>query len=132
MDTIVIATGMPFFLAFLDQHIDQVVRQWELWVDSGELVRARYDDAQRDAVIRLRPAVLGTVEFVPNEQTGRLFKDRLLWTLPTLNTVGDSADLAPQHSHYWSLQMRGFTARTEALPDGRTGLVLGHWDLGRL
>ncbi|OBJ12653.1 hypothetical protein A5624_10380 [Mycobacterium sp. 1482292.6] len=70
--------------------------------------------------------MLGTVEFVPNEQTGRLFKDRLLWTLPTLKTFGDSADLAPQHSHYWSLQMREFTARTEAFAEGPTGLVLGH------
>lgn len=30
MDTIVIATGMPFLLAFLDQHIDQVVNKREL------------------------------------------------------------------------------------------------------
>ena len=46
-----IATGMPFLLAFLDQHINEVVRLWESWVDSGELVPARYEHSQRDAVI---------------------------------------------------------------------------------
>lgn len=132
MDTIVIATGMPFFLAFLDQQINEVVRLWESWVDSGELVQVRYEGSQRDPVIRLRPAVLGTVEFVPNEPAGRLFQDRVLYTLPTLITAGQSADFAPQHSHYWTLQMKGFTATPEPMADGRTGLVLGHWELGRL
>ena len=36
MDTIVIATGIPFFLAFLDQDIDEVVAMWESWTRSGE------------------------------------------------------------------------------------------------
>lgn len=126
-----IATGMPFFLAFLDRDINEVVRLWESWVDSGELVRARYEDSRRDAVIRLRPAVLGAVEFVPNEPAGRLFNDRVLYTLPALLRVEHSADLAPEDSHYWTLQMKGFAATPEPLAGGGTGLVLGHWELGR-
>jgi hypothetical protein len=132
MDTIVIATGMPLFLAFLDQHVDQVVKLWETWVETGELVRARHEDPTHDAAIRLRPAAMGAVEFVPNVPGGQLFKDRMLWTLPNLEPLGNSADLPPERSHYWTLQMRGMTARTETLADGRTGLVLGQWELGRL
>lgn len=132
MDTIVIATGMPFFLAFLNQPVDDVVRLWESWVDSGESVRARHEAAPRDAVILLRPAVLGTVEFVPHEPTGRRFSDRMLFTLPTLTTLGPGGDLPPQHSHFWTLSMQGMSATPELLADGRTGLVLGEWELGRL
>ena len=62
-----IAVGMPFCLAFLDQPVDEVVALWESWVDSGELVQARHEDPARDAVIRLRPSVLGVAEFIPNE-----------------------------------------------------------------
>lgn len=131
MDTIVIATGMPHFLAFLDQHIDDVIALWESWVDSGELVHARYEDPGHDAAVRLRPAAMGIAQFVPNEQGGRLFKDRVIWSLPHLQAVPDP-DLHPAHSHYWTLQMGGFTAKTETLPDGRTGLILGNWELGRL
>jgi hypothetical protein len=40
-----------FLLAFLDQYNNEVVRLWESWVDSGELVPARYEHSQRDAVI---------------------------------------------------------------------------------
>lgn len=132
MDTIVIATGMPFFLAFLDQPVDEVVKLWESWVESSVLVPARHETRGRDAVIRLRPAALGAVEFVPNEPAGRLFQDRVLWTLPSLNPVDNRADSEPQHSYFWTLNMSGFTARPEVLADGRTGLVLGHWELGRL
>ena len=60
VDTIVIAVGMPFCLAFLDQPIDEVVSLWESWVESGELVRARHEDPTRDAVIRLRRSSPGT------------------------------------------------------------------------
>lgn len=80
-----IATGMPFFLAFLDQHINEVVRLWESWVDSGELVQVRYEGGQRDPVIRLRPAVLGAVEFVPNEPAGRLFTTECCTPCPPLS-----------------------------------------------
>jgi len=132
MDTIVIAVGMPFCLAFLEQPIDEVVALWESWVESGELVRARHEDPARDAVVRLRPAVLGVAEFIANEPAGRLFADRMLWSLPALISLPDAADYAPQHSHYWTLQMNGFTARPEAHADGSTGLVLGRWDVGRL
>jgi hypothetical protein len=33
LDTIVIAVGMPFCLAFLDQPVDEVVALWESWVE---------------------------------------------------------------------------------------------------
>lgn len=133
MDTIVIAVGMPFCLAFLDQPIDDVVELWDSWVESGELVRARHEDPSRDAVIRLRPAVLGVAEFIANEPAaGRLFADRMLWSLPNLTPIPGASDHAPQNSHYWTLQMTGFTARPEILTDGTTGLVLGRWDFGRL
>ena len=107
MDTIVIAVGMPFCLAFLDQPIDEVVTLWESWVESGELVRARHEDPTRDAVIRL-------------------------WSLPSLIALPGAADYAPQNSHYWTLQMNGFAARPEVAADGSTGLVLCRWDFGRL
>lgn len=114
MDTIVIAVGMPFCLAFLDQPIDEVVTLWESWVESGELVRARHEDPTRDAVIRLRPAVLGVAEFIANEPAGRLFVDRMLWSLPSLISLPGAADYAPQSSHYWTLQMNGFAAKTRS------------------
>lgn len=132
VDTIVIAVGMPFCLAFLDQPIDEVVTLWESWVESGELVRARHEDPTRDAVIRLRPAVLGVAEFIANEPAGRLFADRMLWSLPSLISLPGAADYAPQNSHYWTLQMNGFAARPEVAADGSTGLVLCRWDFGRL
>jgi len=131
MDTIVVATGMPLCLAFLGQDVDDVVRLWESWVQSGELVRARHDDPARDAAIRLRPASMGCVEFIPNEPGVRSFPDRMLWSLPSLVALGGS-DLAPQQSHYSTLAMTGMTARPETLTDGRTGLVLGAWEFGRL
>jgi hypothetical protein len=73
MDTIVNGTGMPLFLAFLGQDFNDVVRLWESWVESGELVSARHDDPARDAVIRLRPASIGVVESWPRTSltTGR-------------------------------------------------------------
>jgi hypothetical protein len=132
MDTIVIATGMPFFLAFLDQDIDDVVEIWERWVQSGEFVRARHEDPARDAVVRLRPAVMGTVEFIANESGGRKFADRMLWSMPHLQAHPDAADLPPERAHYWTLNMSGFSAQTETLPDGSVGLVLGNWEFGRL
>ena len=132
MDTIVIATGMPFLLAFLDQRIEDVIELWESWVASGELVPARHEDTTRDAAIRLRPAAFGVTEFVPNEPGGRLFKDRMLWALPALHPLSDSEDTPPNKSHYWTLQMSGFTARPETLAGGATGLVVGRWELGRL
>lgn len=132
LDTIVIAVGMPFCLAFLDQPVDEVVALWESWVESGELVQARHEDPARDAVIRLRPSVLGVAEFIPNEPAGRLFGDRMLWSLPALMSLPDASDSSPQHSHFWTLQMNGFTARPEVSDNGSTGLILGGWDFGRL
>jgi hypothetical protein len=132
MDTIVIATGMPFLLAFLDQDLDDVVELWDRWAQSGELVRVRHEDPARDAVVRLRPAAMGTVEFIANESGGRRFPDRMLLSLPHLQAHPDAADLPPDRAHYWSLSMSGFTARTETSPDGNVGLVLGNWEFGRL
>lgn len=132
MDTIVIATGMPFFLGFLDQSPDDVVAMWEAWTRSGELVAARHEDPARDAIVRLRPASMGVVEFIPNEQAGRKVAERMLWSLPHLQGRPDSSDLPPEHAHFWTLSMSGFSATPERLPQGRTGLVLGHWEIGRL
>lgn len=132
MDTIVIASGMPFLLAFLDQPLDDVVALWESWERSGESVAVRHENPSYDAVVRLRPAALGVVQFVRNEPAGRLFGERTLWTLPTLSRFDGADDFAPEHGHYWTLQMGGFTATPETLPDGRTGLILGQWEFGRL
>ncbi|WP_155903523.1 hypothetical protein [Mycolicibacterium sp. CBMA 226] len=41
-------------------------------------------------------------------------------------------DAAPEHSHYWTLQGRGFSARREEQADGTMGLILGNWDYGRI
>ena len=132
MDTIVIATGMPFLLAFLDSDLDEVVEVWERWAQSGELVRARHEDPARDAVVRLRPAAMGTVEFIAHESGGRRFADRMLWSLPHLVAHPGVGDWPPAAAHYWTLNMSGFSAQTEELPDGRVGLVLGKWEFGRL
>lgn len=132
MDTIVIATGMPFLLAFLDQDLDDVVEIWERWVQSGEFVHARHEDPARDAVVRLRPAAMGTAEFIANESGGRKFADRMLWSLPHLLAHPGAADVPPERAHYWTLNMSGFSAHTETLQDGSVGLVLGNWELGRL
>ncbi len=132
MDTIVIATGMPFALAFLGQSLDDVVGLWEHWVDSAETVRVRHEKPERDTVVLLRPAVLGATQFIPHELVGRAWADRMLYTLPYLQGHSDISDVAPDRAYYWTLNPSGFSATPEQLPDGRTGLVLGNWDLGRI
>lgn len=109
MDTIVIAVGMPFCLAFLDQPVDEVVALWESWVESGELVRARHEDPARDAVVRLRPSVLGVAEFIPNQPAGRLYGDRMLWSVDgheKLPVGGhESAHPRPIRTAHWRTRM---------------------------
>ncbi|WP_094287288.1 hypothetical protein [Mycobacterium lehmannii] len=132
MDTIVFGTGMPCFLAFLDHHIDEIVATWMEFVETGQVVRARHENPSRDTVVIFRPASIGTVEFVPNEPAGRKLMDRMLWTPPNLIAHPDAADLPPDKAHYWTLNPVGFSARFETLPDGSPGLILGHWEAGRL
>lgn len=133
MDTIVIASEMPCFLAFLDQDIAGVVELWDSWIDNGEVVRARHENPARDAVVRFRPAAMSTIEFIPTEQrNGRRMADRMLWSKPTLIARPDAADLPPEHAHYWTINMTGFSATRETLPNGSIGLVLGSWEPGRL
>jgi hypothetical protein len=67
MDTIVFGSEMPCVLAFFNDHVDEVVRVWESWVKSGEFVRARHEDPNRDAVVGFLPAAIGTVDSVPND-----------------------------------------------------------------
>jgi len=131
-DVVVFGTGMPCFLAFLDHDIDDVVATWTDWVAAGQVVRARHENPSRDAVILFRPAAMGAVEFVPNDPAGRKLMDRGLWTLPQLRAHPDGADLPPDRAHYWTLDQTGFSARFDPLPDGSRGLILGHWEPGRL
>ncbi|MBY0286745.1 MAG: hypothetical protein K2X52_06315 [Mycobacteriaceae bacterium] len=132
MDTIVFGTGMPCVLAFLDHDIDDVAATWESWVQTGRFVRARHDDPTRDAVIGFLPAAIGAVEFVPHDPAGRQWPDRMLWSNPHLQAHTNAADLPPEKAHYWTLNPVGFSARFETLPDGSRGLILGHWEPGRL
>lgn len=132
MDTIVFGTGMPCTLAFLDHDIDDVVVAWESWVQAGQFVRARHEDPTRDAVIGFLPAAIGAVEFVPHDPAGRQWPDRMLWSNPQLQ-AHPNADLPPDKAHYWTLNPVGFSARfDDAMPAGTPGLILGHWELGRL
>jgi len=132
MDTIVVATGMPFTLAFFDQPLGGVVELWQQWVQSGEIVHTRHEDPSRDSVVLLRPAVFGAVEFIPHESAGRSWADRMLYSLPCLQGHPDAGDLPPDRAYYWTLNLNGFSATPERLTDGRWGLVLGSWDLGRI
>lgn len=133
MDTLVIGSEMPCFLAFLDQDIADIVELWDSWIASGEVVRARHEDPSRDAVVRFRPAAMSTVEIVPTEPiNGRRLADRMLWSKPTLIAHPDGVDLPPERAHYWTINMTGFSAVRETLPNGSIGLVLGNWAPGRL
>lgn len=132
MDTIVFGTGMPCMLAFLDHDIADVVATWESWVQAKQFVRARHEDPARDAVIGFLPAAIGAVEFVPHEPAGRQYPQRMLWSNPHLQPHTNAADLPPEKAHYWTYIASGFTARFETLPDGSRGLILGHWEHGRI
>lgn len=134
MDTIVIAPGMPFFLAFLDQPLADVMALWASWVESGELVQTRIEqlnDPVRDAAILLRPAAFGVVQFVPNDPPPRDFMTRIIFAVPTLHAMF-GVDTPPERSHYWTSTMLGLAARPEKLADGKIGLVLSSWDFGRI
>jgi hypothetical protein len=133
MDTIVFGSGMPCVLCFFDHPVDEVVRVWESWVKSGQFVRARHEDPKRDAIVGFLPAAIGTVEFVPNDPAGRKLAERMLWSQPHLQAHSDAADLPPEKAHYWTYTPAGFSARFESSPDGTVvGLILGHWDDGRI
>jgi len=133
MDTVVFGSGMPCVLCFFDHPVDEVVRVWESWVKSGQFVRARHEDPRRDAIVGFLPATIGTVEFVPNDPAGRKFGDRMLWSHPHLQAHSNAADLPPEKAHYWTYNPVGFSARFETAEDGRVvGLILGHWEDGRI
>lgn len=132
MDTIVFGTGMPCMLAFLDHDIADVVATWESWVQAGQFVRARHEDPTRDAIIGFLPAAIGTVEFVPHHPYRR-WPDPMLWSNPHLQAHTNTADLPPEKAHYWTLNPAGFSARfVDTMPAGAPGLILGHWEPGRL
>ncbi len=132
VDTVVIATEMPFFLVFFEQNVKTVIDIWERWVRADQLVKARHENPDIQSLVIFHPANMTTVQFVPNDPAGRKFGTQTLYTLPHLMPRTGADDAAPEHGHYWTLQGRGFSARFEQLPDGSTGLILGNWDYGRI
>jgi len=132
LDTVVMGRGLPFVLAFLDHRVDTIVHAWTEWVTSGQLVKAQHSNPERDALVLIRPAAVGAVQFIAHEPAGRQLAARGLYTQPQLLMRPDGADLAPEQSHYWTLQPSGFSAKLTTWEDGTRGILLGNWELGRI
>lgn len=132
MDTVVIATEIPFFLVFFDQAVSTVVEVWQDWVRTDQLVRAQHENPDNRSLILLHPAQVTTVQFVPNEPGRWMFGTQTLYTLPRLMSHPAAADAAPEHTHYWTLQGTGFSARFDIQPNPTTELILGNWEPGRI
>lgn len=132
MDTIIIGHGLPGVLAFFDESPSRMIDLWQGWIDTDSTIRATHTAPGRDAVVLLRPASIGTVQFVPNDPSGRLMSDRMLWSYPHLQERFDSADLPPEEKAYWTLQFVGFGAKVIDLPGGGHSIELSSWDFARI